>query len=60
MISVFTALSQSGNDYIEAAFEKPHVTIDFAGFSGETLKDSVSEALDKIRVEHHARGIIGA
>lgn len=36
--------------HIEAAFESPHVSIDFAGFSGETLKDAISEALDKIRV----------
>jgi DNA-binding transcriptional regulator YhcF (GntR family) len=36
--------------HIEAAFERPHVTIDFAGFSGETLRDALSEALDKVRV----------
>jgi DNA-binding transcriptional regulator YhcF (GntR family) len=36
--------------HIEAAFESPHVSIDFAGFSGETLRDAISEALDKIRV----------
>jgi DNA-binding transcriptional regulator YhcF (GntR family) len=36
--------------HIEAAFESPHVSIDFAGFSGETLKDAITEALDKIRV----------
>jgi DNA-binding transcriptional regulator YhcF (GntR family) len=36
--------------HIEAAFESSHVAIDFAGFSGETLKDAVSEALDKIRL----------
>jgi DNA-binding transcriptional regulator YhcF (GntR family) len=35
--------------HIEAAFEQPHVTIDFAGFSGETLRDAVSETLDKVR-----------
>jgi DNA-binding transcriptional regulator YhcF (GntR family) len=35
--------------HIEAAFERPHVSIDFAGFSGETLRDAVSEALDKVR-----------
>lgn len=28
--------------HIEAAFESAHVAIDFAGFSGETLKDAVS------------------
>jgi DNA-binding transcriptional regulator YhcF (GntR family) len=36
--------------HIEAAFEHAHVAIDFAGFSGETLRDSVTEALDKIRI----------
>lgn len=36
--------------HIEAAFEQPHVSIDFAGFSGETLRDAISEPLDKIRV----------
>jgi Transcriptional regulators len=35
--------------HIEAAFEQPHVSIDFAGFSGETLRDCISEALDKVR-----------
>ena len=34
---------------IEAAFEQPNVTIDFAGFSGETLKNAVVEVLDKVR-----------
>ncbi|GIE96686.1 winged helix-turn-helix domain-containing protein [Paractinoplanes rishiriensis] len=36
--------------HIEAAFERPHVSIDFAGFSGETLRDAIAEALDKVRV----------
>jgi DNA-binding transcriptional regulator YhcF (GntR family) len=36
--------------HVEAAFEQPHVTIDFAGFSGETLRDALAEALDKVRV----------
>lgn len=36
--------------HIEAAFEQPHVAIDFAGFSGETLAAAISEALDKIRI----------
>jgi DNA-binding transcriptional regulator YhcF (GntR family) len=35
--------------HIEAAFERPHVAIDFAGFSGETLRDALSETLDKVR-----------
>jgi DNA-binding transcriptional regulator YhcF (GntR family) len=36
--------------HVEAAFERAHVTIDFAGFSGETLRDSLAEVLDKVRV----------
>ncbi|ROT25536.1 winged helix-turn-helix domain-containing protein [Micromonospora sp. HM5-17] len=36
--------------HIEAAFERPHVTVDFAGFSGETLRDALAETLDKVRV----------
>lgn len=40
--------------HIEAAFAKPNVTIDFAGFSGETLAAAISEALDKIRVGQFA------
>jgi DNA-binding transcriptional regulator YhcF (GntR family) len=35
--------------HIEAAFERPHVTIDFAGFSSETLHGAIQEPLDKIR-----------
>lgn len=35
--------------HIEAAFEREHVSIDFAGFSGETLRDALSEVLDKVR-----------
>jgi len=35
--------------HIESAFERPHVTIDFAGFSGETLHGALQEPLDKIR-----------
>ncbi|MEV4638339.1 GntR family transcriptional regulator [Actinoplanes sp. NPDC049548] len=34
---------------IVAAFEEPHVTIDFAGFTSETLRDAVAEALDMVR-----------
>lgn len=34
---------------IKAAFERPHVSVDFAGFSGETLHGALSEPLDKIR-----------
>jgi DNA-binding transcriptional regulator YhcF (GntR family) len=35
--------------HIEAAFGRPQVTIDFAGFSGETLRDALAEVLDKVR-----------
>lgn len=34
---------------IQAAFEDPHVAVDFSGFSGETLRDALSEALDLVR-----------
>ena len=36
--------------HIERAFEAEHVTIDFAGFSGETLHGVIQEPLDKIRI----------
>src|SRR3954463_9914003 len=35
--------------HIERAFEAEKVTIDFAGFSGETLHGAMSEPLDKVR-----------
>ncbi|MBT2210322.1 winged helix-turn-helix domain-containing protein [Actinomadura sp. NEAU-AAG7] len=35
--------------HIEAAFESAHVSIDFAGFSGETLHNTLIEVLDKVR-----------
>ncbi|WP_345710052.1 winged helix-turn-helix domain-containing protein [Actinocatenispora rupis] len=35
--------------HIEAAFERSHVSIDFAGFSGETLNGALQEPLDKVR-----------
>lgn len=35
---------------IELAFEREQVTIDFAGFSGETLAGAIQEPLDKIRI----------
>jgi DNA-binding transcriptional regulator YhcF (GntR family) len=35
--------------HIEAAFERAHVALAFAGFSGETLRDALSEVLDKVR-----------
>ncbi|WP_031466624.1 GntR family transcriptional regulator [Sciscionella sediminilitoris] len=36
--------------HVERAFEAENVTIDFAGFSGETLHGILTEPLDKIRV----------
>jgi DNA-binding transcriptional regulator YhcF (GntR family) len=35
--------------HVEAAFERSHVSIDFAGFSGETLHNTLGEVLDKVR-----------
>lgn len=35
--------------HIEAAFSREHVTVDFAGLSGETLHGAIQEPLDKIR-----------
>jgi DNA-binding transcriptional regulator YhcF (GntR family) len=35
--------------HVEAAFDRPHVSVDFAGFSGETLHGMLQEPLDKIR-----------
>jgi DNA-binding transcriptional regulator YhcF (GntR family) len=35
--------------HVEEAFARPHVTLDFAGFSGETLHGTLTEPLDKIR-----------
>lgn len=35
--------------HIEAAFEQPHVSIEFAGFSGETLYNTLAEVFDKVR-----------
>lgn len=34
---------------IEVAFGQPEVTVDFAGFSGETLNNALAEVLDKVR-----------
>jgi DNA-binding transcriptional regulator YhcF (GntR family) len=36
--------------HIERAFEEPRVTLDFAGFSSETLDGALHEPLDKIRM----------
>lgn len=35
--------------HLERAFEDSRVTVDFAGFSGETLHGAIAEPLDKIR-----------
>ncbi|MEV0436084.1 hypothetical protein [Nocardia sp. NPDC050413] len=35
--------------HIEQAFESANVTVDFAGFSGETLHGAIAEPLDRIR-----------
>lgn len=35
--------------HLERAFAEPAVTVDFAGFSGETLAGAITEPLDKIR-----------
>ncbi|GAA4593715.1 GntR family transcriptional regulator [Planotetraspora phitsanulokensis] len=35
--------------HIEQAFKKPDVSIEFAGFSGETLQGAIQEPLDSIR-----------
>jgi DNA-binding transcriptional regulator YhcF (GntR family) len=35
--------------HVESAFERPEVSIDFAGFTGETLHGVLQEPLDKIR-----------
>lgn len=35
--------------HVESAFERAHVSIDFAGFSGETLHNTLVEVLDKVR-----------
>lgn len=36
--------------HLEQAFEQDEVTLDFAGFSGETLHGAITEPLDKIRI----------
>jgi len=36
--------------HIERAFDRSKVSIDFAGFSGETLHGAIQEPLDKIRI----------
>lgn len=36
--------------HVEALFQENHVAIDFAGFSGETLRGVIAEPLDRIRL----------
>jgi hypothetical protein len=47
---VFAAPSVGMRPFIEQAFTAEHVTIDFAGFSGETLHGAIQEPLDNIRI----------
>jgi hypothetical protein len=47
---VFAAPSVGLRPFIEHAFTQDHVSIDFAGFSGETLHGAIQEPLDKIRI----------
>jgi DNA-binding transcriptional regulator YhcF (GntR family) len=39
--------------HIERAFDAEHVTLDFFGFSGETLQGAMQEPLDKVRAGRH-------
>ena len=45
-----TARAIALRPHVERAFEQSKVSIDFAGFSGETLHGAPQEPLDKIRV----------
>jgi hypothetical protein len=47
---VFAAPSVGIRPFVEQAFSREHITIDFAGFSGETLHGVIQEPLDKIRI----------
>jgi hypothetical protein len=47
---VFASPSVGIRPFVEQAFAREHVTIDFAGFSGETLHGVIQEPLDKIRI----------
>ena len=49
-LPVFAAPSIGIRPFIERAFDREHVTIDFAGFSGETLHGVTQEPLDMIRM----------
>src|SRR5258706_9216967 len=45
--------------HVESAFERADVTIDFAGFTGETLHGVLQEPLDKIRAGRLTPATIG-
>ena len=45
-----TARAVALRPHVERAFTQPKVSIDFAGFSGETLHGVIQEPLDKIRI----------
>jgi hypothetical protein len=47
---VFAAPSVGIRPFVEQAFAREHVCVDFAGFSGETLHGVIQEPLDKIRI----------
>jgi len=47
---VFATPSVGIRPFVEQAFAREHVTVDFAGFSGETLHGVIQEPLDKIRI----------
>jgi hypothetical protein len=49
-VRVRTARAIALRPLVERAFEQPKVSIDFAGFSGETLRGVTQEPLDKIRL----------
>jgi hypothetical protein len=49
---VYAAPSVSMRPFIEQAFTHEQVTIDFAGFSGETFHGAIQEPLDSIRIGH--------
>lgn len=49
-VRVKTHRSVELRPHVEALFKDDHVSIDFAGFSGETLKGVVLEPLDRIRM----------
>jgi hypothetical protein len=40
----------AAHPFIEQAFAREHISVDFAGLSGETLPSVIQEPLDKIRI----------